>query len=376
MQIPMADIATQNGSLEPELRAAIAGVVARSEFIGGPAVEKFEQQFAEFVGVEHCIGVNSGTSALHLALIACGVGPGDEVITTPHTWISTSWAIRYVGARPVFVDIDPLTWNLDARLVEAAITARTRAILPVHLYGQAADLPQLSTIAERHGLVLIEDAAQAHGAIVGSKRVGGFGRVGCFSFYPGKNLGACGEAGAVVTNDRQIADRIRRLRDHAQQGRHNHVELGFNARMDGLQAAVLSVKLPHLDNWTSARRAHAEHYLRQLAGVSGLQLPVATTAESHVWHLFVCLLPAAARSQVQEQLAERGVATAIHYPVPVPLQPAFADLGYRPGDLPVADHVTACCLSLPLYPELTPQQIDYIATQLGDILPASTSAAA
>ncbi len=312
--------------------------------------------------------MNNGTSALQLALQACDVGPGDEVITTPHTWISTSWAISYVGAKPVYVDIDPTTFTLDPALVEQAITPRTKAILPVHLYGQACDLDHLVPLAESNGLTLIEDAAQAHGAQHRGRRVGSFGRVGCFSFYPGKNLGAFGEAGAIVTNDAAIASRVRRLRDHAQDGRHHHVELGYNARMEGIQGAVLEVKLRHLDDWNDARRRHAQRLSELLAGTSGLRVPTARDAAAHVWHLFVVLLEDIDRDALMKQLADRGIATAIHYPTPVPLQPAYAHLGYRRGDFPVAEDVTSRCLSLPMYPELTDEQLEYVAAELRDCL--------
>jgi dTDP-4-amino-4,6-dideoxygalactose transaminase len=303
-----------------------------------------------------------------MALLACGVGPGDEVITTPATWISTSWAISYVGARPVFVDIDPITYTLDPVLAQRAITPRTRAILPVHLYGQAANVTALRDLADASSLALIEDAAQAHGARVGARHIGTFGKAGCFSFYPGKNLGAFGEGGAVCTDDDAIAERIRRLRDHAQDGRHNHVEIGFNTRMEGMQAAVLDAKLPHLDDWNAARAVYAYRYQRLLAGLPGVVLPQARQAEGHVWHLFVIRVPGREREELRRVLAERGVATGVHYPTPVPYQPAYAHLGHRPGDFPVAEDLMGHCLSLPLYPELTAEQIEYVAAVLWDVL--------
>ena len=253
MSVPFLDIKAQNRSIWPELQEALDGVISQAQFILGPAVERFEKAFAAYLGRKHCVGLNNGTSALHMALQACDVGPGDEVITTPHTWISTSWAISYVGAKPVYVDIDPATYNINPALIERAITPRTKAILPVHLYGQACDMDALCGIAQKHNLLLIEDAAQAHGAMYGGRRIGSFGRIACFSFYPGKNLGAFGEGGAVATDDEALAERIRRLRDHAQAGRHHHVELGHNTRMEGIQGAVLDVKLRHLDEWNAAR---------------------------------------------------------------------------------------------------------------------------
>lgn len=370
MNVPFLDLKAQNRSMWSELQDALEPVMANAQFILGPAVERFEDRFAEYVGVRHCIGLNNGTSALHLALLACGVRPGDDVITTPHSWISTTWAISYVGARPVFVDIDPVTYNLDPKQVERAITPRTRAILPVHLYGQAADLEPLLRLAETYHLTLIEDAAQAHGAFYHGRRVGSWGKAACFSFYPGKNLGAFGEGGAVVTNDREVADHIRRLRDHAQQGRHHHVEVGYNMRMEGVQGAVLEAKLRHLDSWNAARARHARRYHELLDGIPGLVLPAAPRPEGHVWHLFVVLVRGHDREQLRQALAERGVATAVHYPTPIPYQPAYSHLGYRPGDFPVTEDVMGNCLSLPMYAELTDEQIEYVAATLRDVLGA------
>ncbi|MDA0834046.1 MAG: DegT/DnrJ/EryC1/StrS family aminotransferase [Planctomycetota bacterium] len=372
MKVPFLDLRAQNLSLGDELRSAFYQVMDNSQFILGPAVEQFERDFAAYVGTAHCVGLNNGTSALHMALLAYDIGPGDEVITTPHTWISTTWAISYVGATPVYVDIDPVTFNLDPEKVTDAITPKTKAILPVHLYGQAADIVQLRRIADDHELILIEDTAQAHGAEFDGQRLGSIGQIGCFSFYPGKNLGAFGEGGAIVTSDDRIADRIRRLRDHAQQGRHHHVEIGYNTRMEGLQGAVLSVKLRQLDRWNSLRRQHAQTYCELLDNCGELELPASPTPEAHVWHLFVVLLKSMSRDDVQKQLAERGIASAVHYPTPVPYQPAYAHLGYKRGDFPVAEDVTSRCLSLPMFPELTSEQMTYVATTLKDILAKST----
>jgi dTDP-4-amino-4,6-dideoxygalactose transaminase len=368
MHVPFLDLRAQHAPLLPALSRAVEAVIADAAFILGPAVERFERAFADYLGARHCVGLNNGTSALHLALLACGVGPGDEVITTPHTWISTAWGISYVGAKPVFADIDPATFTLDPEQVKRAITPRTRAILPVHLYGQAADLGRLMALANEHGLALIEDAAQAHGAMFGGKRVGTIGRAGCFSFYPGKNLGACGEAGAVVTDDDAIATRIRQLRDHAQAGRHNHVEIGYNMRMEGVQGAVLSEKLPHLEAWTAARRRHAAQYRERLAGTPKLRLPECPHPLGHVWHLYVVLLEGVDRDALRGRLADRGIQTGVHYPVPVPSQPAYSYLGHGPRDFPVAERVMSSCLSLPMFPELTEEQIDYVATVLREEL--------
>jgi dTDP-4-amino-4,6-dideoxygalactose transaminase len=366
--VPFLDLRAPHQALREELLAVIEPVLTQGQFILGPAVERFEASFARYVGVRHCVGLNNGTSALHLALQALDIGPGDEVITTPHTWISTTWAISYVGARPVYVDIDPDSYNLDPMKVEAAITPKTKAILPVHLYGQAADLAPLQALADQYGLALIEDAAQAHGAYYDGRRVGSLGRVGCFSFYPGKNLGACGEAGAVVTDDASLAERVRWLRDHAQRGRHNHVEIGYNMRMEGMQGAVLDVKLRYLDGWNDARARVAEQYRAMLGDVPGLVLPVAAAPESHVWHLYVVLLPDVDREDVRRRMQDRGVATGVHYPTPVPFQPVYASLGHRRGDFPVAEHVASRCLSLPIFPELTENQASLTAAALRESL--------
>jgi dTDP-4-amino-4,6-dideoxygalactose transaminase len=362
--VPFLDLGQQNRQVASECAAALETVISRSQFILGPAVERFEAAFANYIGVAHCVGLNNGTSALQMALLACDIGPGDEVITTPHTWISTTWAISYVGARPVYVDIDPRTYTMNPALVEQAITPRTKAILPVHLYGQSCDLVALKAIADRHGLVLIEDAAQAHGARCEDRCVGSIGRVGCFSFYPGKNLGAFGEAGAIVTNDDRLAARVRRLRDHAQDGRHHHVEIGYNTRMEGVQGAVLDVKLRHLDKWNAARRRNALRLNELLVGVPNLRVPTAPAPERHVWHLYVVLLTGVDRGALVARLTERGVATAIHYPTLVPFQPAYSHLGYHHGEFPVAEKVASSCLSLPMYPELTDAQLVYVADQV------------
>jgi dTDP-4-amino-4,6-dideoxygalactose transaminase len=368
MNVPLIDVVAQNQPLWPEMQAAMAHVMSRAQFVLGPAVERFEQNFAEHLGAKHVIGVNNGTSALLLALRALDVGPGDEVITTPLTWISTSWAISYVGATPVYVDIDPTTHTLDPALAERAVTPRTKALLPVHLYGQAANLSALSAIAQRHDLKLVEDAAQAHGARYAGRRVGTLGHAGCFSFYPGKNLGALGESGGVVTGDAELAARIRSLRDHAQVERHRHVEIGYNARMEGIQAAALDVKLKHLDRWNEARAAHAARYQQLLADCLDLQLPRAASHDGHVWHQYVVLDRSGERDALRAALAEDGVATGLHYPTLAPFQPVYAHLGYRPGDFPVAERVAAGCLSLPMYPELRAEQIEFVAERVKQAL--------
>jgi dTDP-4-amino-4,6-dideoxygalactose transaminase len=368
MQVPFLDLRDHNRSVRDEIHAALDPVLDEAQFILGPAVDQFEQRFSAYLGAKHCIGLNNGTSALHLALLACGVGSGHEVITTPATWISTSWAISYVGARPVFVDVDPVTFTLDPGLAEWAITPWTKAILPVHLYGQTADLGALRQLADRHGLALIEDAAQAHGAKFDGRRVGTIGNAGCFSFYPGKNLGAFGEGGCVVTDDDGIARHIRCLRDHAQDGRHRHVEIGFNARMEGMQGAVLGAKLAHLDDWNAARARHAARYGELLANVPGITLPQAPRPDGHVWHLYVIMVHGRDREGVRRALAERGVTTGVHYPTPVPFQPVYAHLGHRTGDFPVAEQLMERCISLPMYPELRPEQVEYVAKSLREVM--------
>ena len=366
MSVPFLDLKSQNGAVWVELRDTVESVVLEAQFILGPHVESFERSFAAFCGAKHCVGLNNGTTALHMGLLAFDIGPGDEVITTPHSWISTSWGIAYTGATPVFVDIDTRSYNLDPMLIEAAITPRTKAILPVHLYGQACDMTALRDICNRHNLRLIEDAAQAHGARHEGRTVGSIGDAGCFSFYPGKNLGAFGEAGAVTTDSDQIAARIRRLRDHAQDGRHNHVEIGYNTRMEGLQGAVLDGKLKHLPEWTRRRREHAEFYLQELEGVSGLALPHVADPLSHVWHLFVILVEK--RDQFRAALDKRGVATGLHYPTPIPYQPAFRHLKYERGQFPVTEDVMSRCVSLPMFPELTHEQREYVVAAIREVM--------
>ncbi len=343
-------------------------------FVLGPTVKAFEEQFAAYCEARHCVAVNSGTSALHIALRCLHIGPGDEVITVPMTFVATTWAISYVGATPVFVDIDPATRTLDVTRLEAAITNRTRAILPVHLYGQPADLTGIFRLAEKYHLPVVEDAAQAHGARHLGRRVGALGRIGCFSFYPGKNLGAYGEGGAVVTNDAALADEARALRDHGQRQKHQHEMVGYNYRMSGFQGAVLGIKLTHLDAWNAARRAHAQRYLTRLAGTPNLGLPIMDEERESVFHLFV--VEVAERDRVAAELKSKGIDTALHYPVPVHFQPAYAHLRLGGGSFPVSERVAQRCLSLPMYPELTDEQIDYTCEQLRAAVTGRASATA
>jgi dTDP-4-amino-4,6-dideoxygalactose transaminase len=355
--VPFMDLKAQYRTIEDDVLMALREVAESTAYVLGPKVADFERAFADHVGARFCIGVNSGTSALHLALIGAGVKAGDEVITVPMTFVATTWAISYCGAKPVFVDVDPVTRTMDPSLVERAITPRTRAILPVHLYGQTADMEPLLEIGRRHGIPVIEDAAQAHGARDHDRSAGTMGLCGCFSFYPGKNLGAYGEAGAVTTNDEALAARLRRLRDHAQAQRYHHDEIGYNYRMDAFQGAVLNVKLRHLENWTEARRRLASRYIEKLSGLP-LELPAEAVGRRHVWHLFVALHPE--RDRIRRELESEGIQTGLHYPVPVHLQEAYHDLGHAPGDFPIAERIAAEGFSLPLFPEMTAVQQDRV----------------
>ena len=359
--IPLVDLQAQYRSIKPEIDAAVLRVLDNAQFILGPAVVSFEQAFAAYCHARHGIGVNSGTSALHLALLAAGVGPGDEVITTPFTFVATAAAIEYAGAKPVFVDIERDYWTIDPARIEAAITPRTKAIIPVHLYGQAADMDPILEIARRRKLAVIEDACQAHGAEYKGRRCGSIAEIGCFSFYPGKNLGAYGEGGAVVTSDDAVAARIRLLRSWGEETRYEHKYRGFNYRMDGVQGAVLGVKLPHLDAWTEARRRNAAEYARQLQD-TGVRTPVERAGSRHVYHVYVVRLDR--RDEVRAQLTEAGIQTGVHYPIPIHLQPAYRDLGYKAGDFPVAEQVAGEVLSLPMFPEMTSTQIATVADAL------------
>jgi dTDP-4-amino-4,6-dideoxygalactose transaminase len=359
--IPLVDLQAQYQALKPNIDDAIERVIAQTSFIMGPEVRAFEEDFATYCGADHAVGVSSGTAALELTFRALGIGPDDEVITTPFTFFASAEAISQCGARPVFVDIDPRTYNIDPSQVSAAVTTRTRAILPVHLYGQPADMDSLSSIAMDHGLNLIEDAAQAHGARYRNRPVGSLGDAACFSFYPGKNLGAYGDGGAVVTNDPDLAAKIRRLRDHGRTSKYVHEELGFGHRLDALQAAILAAKLPFLDAGNRARQRLARRYRRQLANCD-LVLPYQPAFVQPVHHLFVVRLPR--RDQVLQQLQAQGIGAGIHYPLPLHLQPAYRFLGYEPGSFPVAEAAAGQVLSLPIFPEMTDAQQDHVVATL------------
>jgi dTDP-4-amino-4,6-dideoxygalactose transaminase len=356
--VPYLDLKAQIRSVRAELDAAIARVIDDCSFCLGPAVSAFEKDFAAYCGTKDCIGMNSGTSALHVAMRTLDVGRDDEVITTPFTFAATSWAISYVNARPVYVDVEPVACNIDVRKVEAAITRRTRAILPVHLYGHPCDLEPLVEISRKHGIPLVEDAAQAHGALYRGKKVGHFGVASCFSFYPGKNLGACGEGGALLTSDVEMAARARALREHGSRVRYYHDEVGYNYRMEGIQGATLGVKLKHLDGWTAGRRRVAKRYGELLADTP-LTLPREEPWAESAWHLYV--VRHERRDALKAALDAAGVGCALHYPVPLHLQKCYADLGYKEGDFPVAEAAARQCLSLPIYPELTEEQMQRVS---------------
>jgi dTDP-4-amino-4,6-dideoxygalactose transaminase len=374
MPIPFLDLKAQNEPLRAEILAAIGEVIDRSAFAGGPFVTQFEDDFAAFCGVRHAIGVGNGTDALWFALLALGVGPGDEVITVPNTFMATAEAISFCGAKPVFVEVDERTYTLDPARLEAAITPRTKAVIPVHLYGQMADMDPIMEIAGRRGLKVVEDACQAHGAEYKGRKAGSIGHAGAFSFYPGKNLGAWGEAGAVVTNDSDLCGKMKALRDHGQESKYHHSSIGWNGRMDGIQGAVLRVKLRSLHQGNTARMAHAKHYDQLLAGTKNLIVPHNAAPRGHVYHLYVVRVPN--RDQVLRTLGERGVACGVHYPRPVHLQKAYGYLGLARGSFPITERCADEILSLPMFPELAPSQIETVARELQSVLAQSKGAEA
>lgn len=359
--IPFLDLKAQYCQLKPEVDAAVAKVLASGHFVLGPEVTAFEGRFADYCQTAHCRAVNSGTSALHLALLAAGIGPGDEVITVSMTFVATTAAILYSGARPVFVDVDPVTWTMDPGSIEAAITPRTKAILPVHLHGLMADMDPIMEIARRHGLVVIEDAAQAHGAEYRGRRAGSIGDLGCFSFYPGKNLGAFGEGGAVVTDRPELARRVSLLRDWGQETKYNHVIPGYNYRMDEIQSAILNVKLDYIERWTEARRSLAEQYDALLSDLPFAR-PQPPHYARHVYHVYAVRVQR--RDDALALLRDACIGAGIHYPVPVHLQRAYAELGYGVGDLPVTEMLANEFLSLPIYPEMLPVQAAEVVSTL------------
>jgi dTDP-4-amino-4,6-dideoxygalactose transaminase len=360
--IPFLDLRAQYRTIEGEVMDAAQRVLESGHFVQGREVEEFEEEFAAYCRVEHAIAVNTGTSALHLALLALGVGPGDEVVTVPFTFVATVAAIGYTGARPVFVDVEPQSLTMDPTQLESAINERTKAIVPVHLYGQTANMTAILEIARRHGIPVVEDACQAHGAEQRGERAGSMGAVGCFSFYPGKNLGAYGEGGAMTTRDADLARRVQLLRDWGAEEKYVHTLKGFNYRLAELQAAFLRVKLRRLEQWTEVRRRHGGLY-NELLG-DGFEVADEVPGNRHVYHVYA--IRVSGRESVQRNLQAHGIGTGIHYPIPIHLQPAWADLGYRPGEFPVAERAADQVLSLPIYPELTPAAVAEVADRLNE----------
>jgi dTDP-4-amino-4,6-dideoxygalactose transaminase len=360
-KIPFVDLKSLHSEIEVELRQVFDRVLSNSSFVLGPEVKRFEEDFASYVGSKYCVAVNTGTAALHLVLLGMGVGPGDEVITVTHTFIATAEAISAVGARPVFVDVDAVSYNMDPKLLEAAITKKTKAIIPVHLYGQCADMDAILAIANKHGIPVVEDACQAHGAEYKGRKAGSMSKAGCFSFYPGKNLGACGEGGAVTTDDADLAQAVRLWRDHGSSVKYEHKFPGLNMRMEGIQGGILAVKLKHLDRWNEQRREAATLYAKLLEG-SGMVVPKEMDGGKHVYHLYV--IQSDDREGLRKQLNDANVECGLHYPIPLHLQEAYKDLGYKKGDFPVSEKLTSRILSLPMYPGITPEAIERVAEVL------------
>jgi dTDP-4-amino-4,6-dideoxygalactose transaminase len=364
MKVPFLDLSTQYRVIKQEVDSAIQEVCAHSSFILGPQVEQFEQSFASFIGSRHCVGLASGTDALRLAFEALSIGPGDEVIVPANTFVATAIGVTEAGARPVLVDIDPDTFLIDYSKLEQARTSRTKAICPVHLYGRACDMDQIMSFAEKYNLAVVEDTAQAHGAKWRGKSVGSFGHIGCYSFYPGKNLGAYGDAGGIVTDDERLFRQVRKLRNYGSEIKYQHPEKGMNSRLDSIQACVLSIELKHLASWNLKRWEAAQRYSSILGKrqSNSLILPDIRSPDEHVFHLYV--IRVAERDRVAKKLADMGVSTVVHYPVPFHLQGGYTDLGYREGDFPVTESLSRNILSLPLFPEITSEQIEYVCDSL------------
>ncbi len=369
MNVPFLDLKAQYKQIEQDVLPMMSKAMANGAFVGGPQVSDFETEFAEFCDSKYCVGLNSGTDALRFALMATGVGSGNEVITVPNTFIATTEAISQVGATPVFVDIYPDTCNMDVSRIEGKITEKTKAIIPVHLYGQPADIEPILEIAQKHGIHVIEDACQAHGALYKGRKAGSMGAVGCFSFYPGKNLGAYGEGGAIVTQNENIANKIQMIRDHGQEKKYFHQMEGYNGRLDAIQAGVLRIKLKRLDNWNQSRRENAAHYNEVLSEIAGVTIPVEADFARSVYHLYVILVDK--REKLQDFLNSKDIATGLHYPLPLHLQQAYAHLGYKEGDFPVTEEVAGRLLSLPMFPELTREQIEYVASSIREFMSSS-----
>lgn len=362
MKVPFLDLNSEHTLHRDEFERAIRAVIDANAFAGGPFVVTFEEEFAAYCHSRHAIGVGSGTEAIWLALLALGVGAGDEVITVPSTFMATAEAITYAGARPVFVDIDERTYTLDPARLRLAITKRTKAIIPVHLFGQPADMDPIMAFAREHGLLVIEDAAQAHGATYKGRKAGSIGDAGCFSFYPGKNLGAFGEAGAVVTDSETLRDKLRILRDHGQVRKYYHTMIGWNCRMDGMQAAILTIKLRHLERGNQLRIAHALQYNRLFENAEEVVRPFAAGYAKHVYHIYAIRVQA--RDEIMRRLEEEGIGCGVHYPVPCHLQEAYAGLGYGPGSFPVAERAANEFISLPMFPGLISEQIEAVADKV------------
>ena len=365
IKIPFVDLSAQYKEIESEIQEAISRVIHQNSYILGPDVKMFEDEFAAYCECQYSIGVDSGTSALELILRACDIGPGDEVIIPANTFIATSLAVSYTGAAPVLVDPDPQTYNIDASKIEDAITDKTKAIMPVHLCGQPADMDPILDIAKKHSLLVIEDACQAHGARYKGKRVGSIGNAAAFSFYPGKNLGAYGDGGMITTNDKNIADSIHMLRDYGQIKKYHHNLIGYNRRLDSIQAAVLRVKLKYLDQWNEARRKNARLY-NQLIENSGVITPFVADFAEPIWHLY--MVQVSNREKLQKELSEAGISTGIHYPIPIHLQKAYEDMGKRAGSFPITEYLADRILSLPMYPELTQEMIAYVAEKVNSLV--------
>jgi dTDP-4-amino-4,6-dideoxygalactose transaminase len=365
MSVPFLDLRAQYESIKDEVATAFQEVMESFAFAGGPFVEKFERAFASFCQCEYAIGVGSGTEALWIALLSLGVGPGDEVITVPNTFIATAEAISFCGAKPVFVDIDDHTYTINPDLIEKAVTARTKAIIPVHIFGQMADMDPIMEVARRHNLFVVEDACQAHGAEYKGKVAGSIGDAGCFSFYPGKNLGAYGEAGAITTNNAELAEKMYMFRDHGQSKKYYHTLIGWNARMDGFQGAVLNVKLRHLNVWNEARRRNAYIYNELLSGLDGLVIPHEADHAKHVYHVYVIRIQN--RDRVMTALAQKGISCGIHYPVPIHLQEAYLNSGLKNNGLKVSERIASELLSLPMFPELNKSQLQEVKDKIQEI---------
>lgn len=355
------DLQAQYQSIKPEIDGAIQAVIEKGAFISGPFARQFEEDFKQYVGTEYCMSCGNGTDAIEILLQAMGIGPGDEVIVPAISWIATSEAVSTVGATPIFVDLHPETYTIDPNLIEAKITKKTKAIIPVHLYGNPADMPAIMKIAASYNLKVLEDCAQAHGAEIAGKRIGGWGDASSFSFYPGKNLGAYGDAGAMLTNDEEIAVKAKMIANHGQLKKHNHQMEGRNSRLDGIQAAILSAKLPHIESWTEKRISRAAKYQELLAD-SVITLPQVRPGDRHVYHVYVIQIDN--RDQVKEKLQKAGITSLIHYPTPLPLLPPYAHQGHKPEDFPVASSMVQRILSPPIYPELTDEMIEYVVDHL------------